>query len=62
MRAMKAWTTIIAILSIATLAGIALMNDINGSVFFTAVAAISGLGGYAFKGHRQARKDRSSKK
>ncbi len=38
--------TIVAILAIVYLEGLALMAGINGTIFATAIAAIAGLGGY----------------
>jgi len=43
------WTPIIAIIAIATLEAIALLNNVDGALFGIAIAAISGLGGYQIK-------------
>lgn len=41
-------TICVAIICITILEGMALWRGIDGSVFMTSIAAISGLGGYAF--------------
>lgn len=43
------WTPIIAIICIAGLEVVALINGVNGALFGIAIAAISGLGGYRIK-------------
>ena len=48
--------TILAILCIAALEGIALANDVDGAAFGVAIAAIAGLGGYEIKVWRDKRK------
>lgn len=44
-----------AIFSIAVLEAIALLKGIDGGIFMTSIAAISGLGGYAFGKKRRER-------
>ncbi|MBA7637425.1 hypothetical protein ES703_45069 [subsurface metagenome] len=41
--------TIIAIIAIALLEGLAIWQGINGALFGIAIAAIAGLGGYSIK-------------
>ena len=43
------WTPIIAILCIASLEALAIMQGVNGALMGVAVAAIAGLGGYELK-------------
>lgn len=45
--------TIIAIIAIAILAGVAIFKDMNGVILSLAVAAIAGLGGYELGTHRK---------
>lgn len=49
----KYMTVCIAIVCITLLETVALWRGINGSVFMTSIAAISGLGGYAFGKRKQ---------
>ena len=48
--------TILAIICITALEGIALANGVDGAVFGVAIAAIAGLGGYEIKVWRDKRK------
>lgn len=50
------WTPIVAMICIAGLEALALVNEINGAVLGIVIAAIAGLGGYELKVFRDKRK------
>ena len=50
------WTPIVAIVCIAALEVIALLQGINGAVFGIVIAALAGLGGYEIKVLQEKRK------
>lgn len=43
------WTPIVAMVCIAFLEVVAMLNGINGAVFGIVIAALAGLGGYEIK-------------
>jgi len=52
------WTPIIAILCIAGLLALAVVNNINGALLASGFALIGGLGGYEIKALREKRKEK----
>lgn len=50
------WTPLVAILCIATLEVVALVNGINGTAMSLSFAAIAGLGGYQVKALKDKKK------